>query len=128
MNLRTFLLIGVGAVLGANLRYLVGSVIAARLGAVFPWGTLLVNVSGSFVIGLILPILAARLDGGPAARALLVTGFLGAYTTFSTFSAETVALGQRGFPLPALAYALGSVLLGVAATLLGSALGAWFGA
>lgn len=127
MNGRTFLLISVGAVLGANLRFLVGSLVAARWGAAFPWGTLLINVSGSFLIGLLLPLLAARLDGGPAARALLVTGFLGAYTTFSTFSAETVALGQRGAHWAAFLYVAGSVLLGVGAATLGTALGARLG-
>lgn len=124
MTLRTFLLISAGAVLGANLRFLVGALVAARWGAAFPWGTLLINASGGFLIGLLLPLLAVRLDGGPAARALLVTGFLGSYTTFSAFSAETVALGQRGAHGLAMLYVGGSVLLGVGAATLGGALAA----
>jgi CrcB protein len=123
VTLRTFLLISLGAVLGANARYLLSSFAATRWGTAFPWGTLLINVTGSFLIGLFLAVVAARYDNSLGARALLVTGFLGAYTTFSTFSFETVALGQRAAYLSAFTYALGSVILGVAAAILGMLLG-----
>lgn len=123
MTLRTFLLISLGAICGANARYLVSSFAVTRWGIAFPWGTLLINVSGSFLIGLVLAVVASRFDNSPGARALLVTGFLGAYTTFSTFSFETVALGQRAAYLSAFTYALGSVVLGVAGAFLGILLG-----
>ena len=123
MSPKTFLLISLGAVLGANARYLLSTVAVARWGDRFPWGTLIINVSGSFLLGLLLALVAGRAGGSPAARALLATGFLGSYTTFSTFAAETVALGGRGAYAPALAYALGSVALGVGAAGLGLLVG-----
>lgn len=118
--MQTYLLIALGGAAGANARFVISTVAARRWGARFPWGTLLINVTGSFLLGLLLaaPALGA---GGP--HALLATGFCGGYTTFSTFAFETVALGGRGARLPALANALGSVVLCVAAVALGGALG-----
>lgn len=87
----TYVLISVGAVAGANLRYLVGGWVADRLGSAFPYGTLVVNVTGSLLIGFLLTIAADRLVA-PWVRTTLAIGFLGSYTTFSTFSYETVAL------------------------------------
>lgn len=93
--MREFLLIGVGAVLGANLRYWVAGYFADRLGLAFPYGTLFINITGSFLLGFILTLLANRLVADPTIRLLVGTGFLGAYTTFSTFSYDTISLLQR---------------------------------
>jgi len=88
----------------------------------FPWGTFAVNVSGSLVIGLVMALLIAR-DADPAYRLLLVTGFLGGYTTFSSFSFETIALIEARRWDAAALYVVGSVVLGLLATGLGLGLG-----
>ena len=87
-----FLLISVGAVLGANARYLVGLWAAGRFGGDFPYGTLIVNVTGSFVLGFLLTALDGRLPLPSDLRFLIGVGFLGAYTTFSSYSVETLTL------------------------------------
>ncbi len=117
--MRDFLLIGVGAVLGANLRYWLAGLFADRLGQAFPYGTLFINITGSFLLGFILTLLANRLVSDPTYRLLLGTGFLGAYTTFSTFSYDTITLFHRGDLLPALTNA--------GASLFGSLLAAYLG-
>ncbi len=112
----TYLAISVGAVLGANARYLVGGWVAERIGTGFPYGTLVINVSGSFLIGLVLTVVGERVLAPWWARPMLAIGFLGSYTTFSTFSFETLALVESGGYLAAAANVLGSVgaaLLGV---------------
>lgn len=91
------LLVGVGGFLGANARYLVGLLVAAHLGSRFPFATFLINVSGSFLLGLLGTLAAERwLQHPEQVRLLLGVGFLGAYTTFSTFEYETHALIQDG--------------------------------
>lgn len=115
----TVVWIGLGAAIGANLRYLVGRLMADWLGAGFPWGTLAINVTGSFLIGVIATLLGERLTVGPEWRLVLVVGVLGGYTTFSSFSLEAVVLFEAGRWLAGIAYILGSVLLGVAACVLG---------
>ncbi|MDQ6694050.1 MAG: fluoride efflux transporter CrcB [Chloroflexota bacterium] len=117
--MRDFLLIGTGAVLGANLRYWIGGLFADRLGLAFPYATLFINVTGSFLLGFMLTLLANRLVADPAYRLLLGTGFLGAYTTFSTFSYDTLALLQRGDLIAA--------LINAGASLFGSLLAAYAG-
>lgn len=112
------LMVGGGGFLGANLRYWLGGWIQSRAGSVFPFGTLAVNVSGSFVLGALLA-LALRENWSPGWRLFLGVGVLGGYTTFSTFSQETVALVGDGSHRLALLYVLGNVVLGV--------LGAWLG-
>lgn len=115
----TMLWIGLGAAIGANLRYLVGMAMANWLGAGFPWGTLTINVTGSFLIGVIATLLGERLTVAGEWRIFLVVGLLGGYTTFSSFSLETVALLQADRWLTGVAYVLASVLLGLAACILG---------
>ncbi|MGN6484175.1 MAG: fluoride efflux transporter CrcB [Thermomicrobiales bacterium] len=115
----TYIWIGLGAALGANLRYLVGRLMAEWLGVGFPWGTLTINVTGSFLIGVIATLLGERLDVGPEWRLFLVVGVLGGYTTFSTFSLDTINLMSADRWLAGIAYILGSVLLGLAACVLG---------
>lgn len=117
--MREFFLIGVGAVLGANLRYWLTQVFAGRFGAALPYGTLFINISGSFLLGFILTIVAQRFVQDPGFRLLLGTGFLGAYTTFSAFSFDTIGLLERGDVAPALLYA--------GASLFGSILAAYLG-
>lgn len=104
------LLVAGGGALGAVARYLTDWVVAARLGRGFPWGTLLVNVVGSFMLGL---IVGAAVD--PSAALLLGTGFCGALTTYSTFAADAAALLTTGARLRAAAYAVASVSLGLLA-------------
>ena len=117
--MREFLLIGAGAVLGANLRYWFANLFARWLGPDFPYGTLFINITGSFLLGFVLTLLANRLVADPGYRLLIGTGFLGAYTTFSTFSYDTIALLQRGDLVPAIANS--------AASLFGSLLAAYLG-
>lgn len=110
--------VGGGAVLGANARYLAGLAVERWWGSAFPWGTLLVNVAGSFVLGFYLTLATERFAGRATTRLFVATGFLGSFTTLSTFSYETVQVLQHGQPGPALAYAgatLAAGLLAVAA-------------
>jgi CrcB protein len=115
VQVRTYLLISLGGIAGANARYLVGLWAATRWGTAFPWGTLLVNTTGSFMLGFLLTLVLPRFGNSVDARLLLGTGFCGAYTTFSTFSYETVTLMQRGLVLDAALYAAGSLALGLLA-------------
>ncbi|MDA8100132.1 MAG: fluoride efflux transporter CrcB [Nitrospiraceae bacterium] len=110
-----YLIIGTGGFLGAIVRYAVGLWIGQRWGRTFPLGTLVINVSGSFLIGLLMPLLTERLIVNPQWRLLLVVGFLGAYTTFSTFEYETGALLNDGEWLYAGANIVLSVVVGFVA-------------
>jgi CrcB protein len=114
------LYVALGGALGAVARYGVGGWIQDRAGFGFPWGTLVVNVLGALLIGFALRYLeAVRLS--PEVRALIIIGGLGAFTTFSTFSYETVALLEDGEWLRAGAYAVGSLALGLVAVYAGLA-------
>lgn len=86
------LIIAAGAALGANARYLVNLWTASRFGADFPYGTLLVNITGSFILGFLLAVSTERFDLSPEMRLLLATGFLGSYTTFSSYAVESLNL------------------------------------
>jgi len=109
--------IAVGGALGALGRYGLDEWIGRRTGA-FPWGILVVNVSGAFLIGLAVETLGPRFEEGWV-RAAVVTGFLGAYTTFSTLSLDTYRLLDRGELGQALANSVGSLVLGLVAVWLG---------
>ncbi|MEV6306198.1 fluoride efflux transporter CrcB [Actinoplanes sp. NPDC051861] len=113
----TFLLVALGAAVGAPLRYLTDRFFQSRYGPAFPWGTLAVNVTGSLLLGLLL-----GLPLSPGLIALLGTGFCGALTTYSTFSWETLALARRGEIAAALGYPLLSVTAGLGAAWIGGAL------
>lgn len=117
-----YLVIGLGGFFGANARYLVGSWCAERFGLSFPYGTLVINVSGSFIVGFFLVLISDRFILHPHWRLFFVIGFLGAYTTFSTFSFESIALLQNRALLLALANMVGSVVLGLIAVIMGMAL------
>ena len=113
-------LIGIGGVLGANARYLVSVWAARRIGADFPYGTLIVNLSGSLLLGFLATGIVSRVVYEPEVQLLVSVGFLGAYTTFSTFAFESVGLVRRRAYVLATANVLGSTVLGL--------LGAWIGA
>ena len=114
------LAIAAGGAVGSVARYLIGAAVGARA-AGFPWGTLAINVSGSLLLAFLLVALAEPAQP-PSLRAGLTTGFCGGYTTFSTFSAETLALLEQGSYARAGGYAAASVLLSLAAALAGAAL------
>jgi CrcB protein len=118
--LHAVLFTSLGAVVGANARYVVGLWAADRFGVAFPFGTLIINVSGSFLIALVLTILTDRLVEEPAWRLLLATGFCGGYTTFSTYAFEAMALIGQGSYGPAALYVLGSAALALAAVAAGT--------
>jgi CrcB protein len=121
-----YLLIALGGMLGANARFFLSNAVAARYGAAFPYGTFLINASGCFVMGLFLTVLGRHFHGDTNAKALVATGFLGGYTTFSTFTYETMALIRQGALRYAVANLLGSTLVGIAAAGLGIAVArAW---
>ena len=108
-----YLWIGLGGLVGANARYVMGRAAADRLGAGFPYGTLVVNLVGAFIVGVVLTILTERLVADPFWRQLLVVGFLGGFTTFSAYAFEAVALIEEGRWGAGLGYVVGSNLLGV---------------
>lgn len=115
----TILLVGLGAAVGAPLRYLADTAVRSRFGTAFPWGTLAVNVAGSLVLGALVgatPVLPVDV------RSAVGTGFCGALSTYSTFSHEVVALAERRATPTACGYLLVSVLLGVLAAAAGWAL------
>jgi fluoride exporter len=110
----------VAGAVGAPARYLVDEAISSRALGVFPWGTLVINVSGSFLLGLLTGL--ALFHGFPATpRVILGTGFCGAYTTFSTFTYETVRLVEEGAVNQAVRSALASLVLGAGAAAAGLA-------
>ncbi|MDQ3045135.1 MAG: fluoride efflux transporter CrcB [Chloroflexota bacterium] len=114
----TIVLVALGGAVGATARYTLDRAITAAAGASIPYGTLLINVSGSFAAGLAIALLTAH-DTDPRWRLLLVTGFLGGYTTFSAFSVETLTLFERGQPLRAVVYLFSTNALALTACLLG---------
>jgi CrcB protein len=107
--------VGIGGFAGANTRYFVASWVAQRFGTTYPLGTFLINLSGSLLIGVILTLLTEHLVADPLWRRLIVIGFLGGYTTFSSYTYEALALIDQGDWRRALLYVLGSNLLGLAA-------------
>ena len=110
--------IAIGGAAGAVARYLVSGWTLSLLDTTLPWGTFVVNVSGSFLLGFAFRMLQVS-TVSPEMRAMVAIGLLGAFTTFSTFSFETVTLLQEGAWARAGAYVLGSVVLGIAGVLAG---------
>ncbi|MFF4759242.1 fluoride efflux transporter CrcB [Streptomyces sp. NPDC001292] len=115
-----WLLVVVGAAVGAPLRYLTDRTVQSRHDSVFPWGTFVVNVTGCLILGLLTGAAAAGV-AGPHLQLLLGTGLCGALTTYSTFSYETLRLTETG----AGSYALANVVASVAAGLGAAFAGAW---
>lgn len=117
-----YIAVGVGAILGANLRFIAGNLAAEHMPPDFPYGTLIVNISGAFAIGVVLTLIGERAGISPLWRLFLVTGFLGGYTTFSSYAWETLVLVQTGNVLPAAVYVLGSNGVGLVGVWLGATL------
>jgi CrcB protein len=112
--------VAIGAAVGANLRYLISTWAAQRFGSGFPYGTLLINVTGCLVIGIVLTLAATRITLSEPLRLLVVTGMLGGYTTFSSFGYETFALIGGGNWAAAAIYMAGSLALGLGAVFVGA--------
>jgi CrcB protein len=117
--------VAVGGAIGSVGRFWLAGAMAALTGPRFPWGTLLINMLGSFIIGLVAgaTLTPARVGMHPDIRIFLMTGICGGFTTFSAFSLQTLELMQAGETVPALGYALGSVVMCVIATWCGWLLG-----
>ena len=116
-----FLIISAGAILGANARWVISRYAARILGPVFPYGTLFINVSGSFVVGFFMIWASERVLLDPRWRLLVVVGFCGAFTTFSSFAFETMAYFEQGQWLMMLGNFLSNNLLCLGAVLAGMA-------
>ena len=123
-SLLQMFLVGLAGAIGALCRYLLGRSIAERAGAQFPFGTLLINVTGAFVIGLLFALMSHKLLNA-ATQVILATGFLGGYTTFSTMNWEGVQLARGGSTRMSMLYFGGSFALGLLATSLGLLVGWW---
>lgn len=105
-----YTLVFLGGGIGSMARLFVTSLIGKQVGAAFPWGTLAVNLVGALLIGLLIELMALRWSAPESQRYLLVTGFLGGFTTFSAFSLETASMCTRGDWIMAAAYVLASVI------------------
>ncbi len=121
------LVVMLGGGLGAVTRYIVSGIVTEKFGSAFPYGTLAVNVVGSFIMGLLAMWLVEKAGVNPLLRLAVFVGFLGAFTTFSTFSMETLNLFESGQQLKALLNMLISVSFSVLAVWLGTLLGKQLG-
>jgi CrcB protein len=117
--------VAAGGAIGSMGRFWLAGAMTALTGPRFPWGTLLINILGSFVIGLVagITLTPARVGMHPDIRIFLMTGVCGGFTTFSAFSLQTLELLQTGDVVPAFGYAIGSVVLCVIGTYCGWLLG-----
>jgi CrcB protein len=119
----TILLVGIGGFLGANTRYLLDQWVTNRWPMFFPWGTFIINLSGSFILGFFMAFAEQRPWVSRETRLLFAVGFVGAYTTFSTYAYESLRLAQDGQMALAALYITASVMLGLIAIFAGFALG-----
>ena len=119
-----YLMVMLGGAAGSLARFALGAAIMNRVGGRFPLGTVVINITGSFLVGFIMTMLTERLSPHPNWRLLLVVGFLGGYTTFSSFEWETFGLVRDGGRWLALINVAGSVLLGYFAVWLGAVIAA----
>lgn len=117
------LLIGLGGFAGAITRYVIDGAVSERTAGAFPFGTLVINVSGSFILGLLFALTTDRAILPAEIRGPVLIGFIGAYTTFSTWMLESWRLVESGVVALALANLLGSVVLGIVAVGLGLLVG-----
>ena len=117
-DLSTVFLVGSGGFLGANVRYWLGGLIQSRMGVIFPWQTLFINVSGSLIMGLFMGLMISE-NWSPSWRLFFAIGILGGYTTFSTFSYEAITLLSERSYLYGTLYIAGSALLCVLAAFIG---------
>ena len=121
VSLSSIAAVSLGGLIGAVSRYLIGTWAGTLWGAAFPWGTLLINVAGSLILGFYLTLAVERPPHRPLVRLLVTIGFCGAFTTFSTFTYETVWLWQRGAWPVAAGYVVASLVLGLLAVVIGMA-------
>lgn len=121
-----FFVIGAGSAVGAMARHAVNLLAMRLFGPDFPWGTVAVNISGSFLMGLLAGLFAIVWNAPQDLRLFLTTGILGGFTTFSAFSLDVALLWERGQAPHALAYAAGSVMISLLALFSGLALGRLF--
>jgi CrcB protein len=119
VNLQLILAVAIGGAIGSVARYGVGMGSAKLFGLAFPWGTLIINIVGSFLIGAFAESFALRWDAPQAVRLFLTVGICGGFTTFSTFSLDAYLLMERGELWQAAAYMIGSVVLSVGALVAG---------
>ena len=120
--MRALLFVGIGGGLGSILRYVISLFIGKHVPVIFPLGTLIVNISGCFLIGVFYSIVTRHTDFNFEWRLFLITGICGGYTTFSTFSYDGLILLKQGSNLSFILYVLGSVVIGLLATFAGAAL------
>jgi CrcB protein len=118
-DMETFLLISAGAILGANLRYGISTWAGKHLGTSFPFGTLIINLTGSFILGFFMTLAMDRLLVDPRWRIFFAVGFLGAYTTFSSYTFESMNLILDNQWVPGMLNLFGSAFLGGVAVFLG---------
>ena len=119
MQFGILLAVALGGALGSLLRYFVAGAVQTATWPGFPWGIFVVNVSGGFAMGVIVEMMALKLNFTPEIRAFLTVGILGGYTTFSTFSLDSVLLIERGHYSSAALYIGGSALLSILALFAG---------
>lgn len=116
-------IVALGGALGSGMRHLVNLVTLRLFGPAFPWGTLAVNIAGSFAMGLFVELLARRFGGSAELRLFIATGILGGFTTFSAFSLDVAVLYERGALSQAAFYVISSLVVAVLALFLGMWLG-----
>lgn len=121
--MQKYLWIAAGGALGSIARYWIGSAVGSRMGVKFPYGTLIVNITACVMIGFTVAWFGRRADLNSAWRYLFPIGFIGAYSTFSTYEWETLSTLRSGAFLLGGLYAVGSLILGLAAVWAGSVLG-----
>lgn len=125
MTPKLLLAVAAGGAIGSALRFAAMSWVSRLAGPGFPWGTLAVNILGSFIMGVLVEVVALRWDMSEATRALLFVGVLGGFTTFSTFSLDLISLIERQQGTAALLYGAGSVVLGLFALVGGLQAARW---
>lgn len=123
--IRNPLAISLGAISGALCRYYLNLWFIERFGLGFPYGTFFINITGCFLMGLVFMATETAIAISPEVRLLIATGFLGSYTTFSTYGLETVSLIDAKQVIPALIYGVGSALMGIISVKLGIELVRW---
>ncbi len=119
MQFGVLLAVAVGGGLGSLLRYFVAGAIQSAAWPGYPWGIFIVNITGGLAMGIIVEMAALKMSMTPEVRAFLTVGVLGGYTTFSTYSLDSVLLIQRGAYASAAAYIVGSVVLSILALFAG---------
>lgn len=124
--METLLLIGAGGFLGANVRFLVSGWVAQQLGARLPYGTLLVNFTGSLLLAVFIGWATNHIALDSRLRLLVATGFFGGYTTFSSYALESISLLQDGDWMGGLSYVLGTNLICLLGAMIGLAIGSRF--